>query len=84
MITTTTSSVEGKAISEYLSIVDGCSVDNYYIPDTADALKIMVSAAEKLGADAIIGIRIAASESAAHHPSKMQVLYLIGTAVKFQ
>ena len=77
MILTTTNSVEGKTISKYLGLVN-CS-EEY----TADTIKRSIEKMEKqakyLGADAVVGIRIAT-----HNDDGFCAYDIIGTAVKFK
>ncbi|MGU9952074.1 MAG: YbjQ family protein [Gammaproteobacteria bacterium WSBS_2016_MAG_OTU1] len=85
MILTTTHSVEGKRISEYLDIVIGgdllCSdVDNRNIEAVrAATLKDLKKKAEALGADAVVGICIDHEVATGMHHEFVVSCY--GTAV---
>jgi len=71
MILTTTSTVEGKTVSEYLGVVTGKGVDL----ESKDFEQAMREAAEKMGADAIVGIQFSFDDG---------YVCTIGTAVKLK
>lgn len=77
MIITTTSTIEGHHISEYLGIVYAHNVTSSIWSGWAagfDAIcKLLEQNAAKLGADAVIGVSITQDSS---------TFYAIGTAVK--
>lgn len=96
MIVTTTQSVEGKRVSEYLGIVAGQdsynpsgllgegwltgSGNNYMAQTMENAQRSMASAARGLNADAVIGVTSSASMSSLGGGRVM--IYVCGTAVK--
>lgn len=83
MILTTTNSVDGKTIKEYLDIVNGNSdtiIDNIRgNQGVSGALNEMKKTATELGADAIVGVQFVGPT--AHY---YDTIHIYGTAVKFK
>ena len=87
MIISTTNTIDGKAVTNYLGIVTGCvmagfpggakAVQRGWTTAVEGAQKEMVSQASALGADAILGVKIDA-----HKSGIGDYLYITGTAVK--
>lgn len=87
MIVTTTHTVDGKNISEYLGLVSGCTIVGF--AGTSKAIRRGWLAAEEasrsdmegqaaeMGADAIVGVTIGV-----HRSGVADYLYVTGTAVK--
>jgi uncharacterized protein YbjQ (UPF0145 family) len=64
MIITTTQSIEGFTIVAYLGIVRSFREDYYFVGEEMDHLKNdLISAAEDLGADAIVGFTYISSST---------------------
>ncbi len=83
IILTTTPSIEGKTIKEYLSIVRAQSnqvLDRTHATQgVSGALDQVANMASELGADAIIGVQFVGPT--AHH---YDTIHIYGTAVKFK
>lgn len=87
MVISTTSTIDGKTVSQYLGIVCGCVVAGFpggvkavqrgWTTAVEGAQKEMVSQATNLGADAILGVKIDA-----HKSGVADYVYITGTAVK--
>ena len=87
MIISTTNTIDGKTVTNYLGIVTGCvmagfpcgakAVQRGWTTAVEGAQKEMVSQASALGADAILGVKIDA-----HKSGIGDYLYITGTAVK--
>lgn len=86
MIVTTTMTVEGKTVSQYLGLVSGCvimalpggnkMVQKGWSNAVESATAAAVAQATELGADAIIGVTVNA------HKAGVDYMYVSGTAVK--
>lgn len=93
MILTTTNSIEGKEITEYLGLVYGTDIylvggllgggmanqENLFGTAYSDAVDKMVSKAVKIGADAIVGIQV--NYTSPGNVNSM-IVVVTGTAVK--
>lgn len=87
MIISTTNTIDGKTVSQYLGIVGGCVVAGFpggakavqrgWTTAVEGAQKEMVAQASGLGADAILGVKIDA-----HKSGVADYLYITGTAVR--
>ncbi len=87
MIVSTTNTIDGKTVSQYLGIVSGCVIAAFaggakatqrgWAAAVEGAQKEMVAQAENLGADAVLGVKIDA-----HKSGVADYLCIIGTAVK--
>ncbi len=87
MIISTTNTVDGKTVSQYLGIVSGCVIASFaggakatqrgWTSAVESAQKEMAAQAGSLGADAILGVKIDA-----HKSGVADYLCIIGTAVK--
>ena len=87
MIISTTNTLDGKNVPQYLGIVTGCvmagfpggakAVQRGWTTAVEGAQKEMVAKAEGLGADAILGVKIDA-----HKSGIGDYVYITGTAVK--
>ena len=87
MIISTTNSIDGKSVSQYLGLVSGCVIASFaggakgtqrgWATAVEGAQKEMVAQAEGLGADAILGVKMDA-----HKSGVADYLCLMGTAVK--
>ncbi len=76
ILLTTTPSVEGKAIKEYLGVVVGRGYDAGHGYAIEDALEDIRRLATELDADAVVGIRFSM-------PNREDAV-VVGTAVKFK
>lgn len=87
MIISTTNTLDGKTVLQYLGIVSGCVVAGFpggakavqrsWTTAVEGAQKEMISQATNLGADAILGVKIDA-----HKSGVADYVYITGTAVK--
>lgn len=87
MIISTTNTIDGKTVSQYLGIVSGCMIVGFaggakatqrgWATAMESAQKEMVAQADSLGADAILGVKFDT-----HKSGVADYLCIIGTAVK--
>lgn len=79
MIVTTTPTIEGYEITEYLGIV----MDNCYVPNDGD--QELKKLAHNMGADAVVGVTFATSSDVSGYYVSTNVDYIaLGTAVRIQ